>query len=119
MLLFLIGLRFQEGSSACFYSFIEIQKCWTLCFEYLTWIYIYISEISQRAHKINDRCTRIYLAEHLLKAQTQSINTLFKLIQLKWLIRVCITANLLDTFGANILDVCVFNVQLRLNYSTA
>uniref|UniRef100_A0A671X7A5 Reverse transcriptase domain-containing protein n=1 Tax=Sparus aurata TaxID=8175 RepID=A0A671X7A5_SPAAU len=42
-----------------------------------------------------------------LKAQTQSINTHFKLIQFKWLMRTYITPILLNKFNPNTPDMCV------------
>ena len=45
--------------------------------------------------------------EDCLKAQTESINTHFELIQLKWLTRTYITPLLLNKFDPNTPDMCV------------
>ncbi len=42
-----------------------------------------------------------------LKAQTQSINTHFKLIQFKWLMRTYVTPTLLNKFNPHVPDTCV------------
>lgn len=56
---------------------------------------------------INENITEDEWQSICLKAQTQTINTRFKLIQFKWIMRVYITPELLHKFNPNIPDQCI------------
>lgn len=56
---------------------------------------------------MNENITEDEWQSICLKAQTQTINTKFKLIQYKWIMRVYITPELLHTFNPNIPDQCI------------